>query len=295
LAAQGREMGFRRCQPDPEVKASLLSSGECYCLPIKNDRDLLALIRFELQPGKRLSQEQKTVFESINDEMALAIKGSQDRKVLSDLRIVEASLQERRNVSHYLHDSLGQNLAFMRLKLSQLLAEKKSISTATVQNDLVHMLDVAEDSYEIVRGTLETMVPQTTPSLTNLLHEYARKVARHAHFHLSFDVDGEPCETLTNIQREVFYVFREVFNNIERHSKATQVGVCLSWSHCELQIDIQDNGIGFDTQAIDPSKHFGYRIIQERITGVMGRVSIETALQSGTRVTINVPLSVKVN
>ena len=280
-------LNFRSCQMDGDS----LSQNVCYCLPIRNEGNLMALMRFSLLPGNKLNREQTRIFENIGDDMALALRTGLDRKSLSELRISEASLRERKKVTHFLHDSLGQNLAFLRLKIGQVLAEGK-LPQETFHNDLIHMLDVAEDSYEIVRGTLETMVPQTTPSITNLLQEYAGKIARESHFDLAFEVKGKPCEITTPLQQEVFYVFREIFTNIERHSKATRVSVILMWGKCDLKITIQDNGIGFSTREIDANRHFGYRIMQERMDGLKGSISLETSSKNGTSVTINVPIAV---
>lgn len=86
-----------------------------------------------------------------------------------------------------------------------------------------------------------------------------------------------------------FFVFREVINNIEKHARATRVNVTLVWGQCELRIIIQDNGVGFVSRVIDSSHHFGFNIIRERLAGLNGSVALDSARNSGTRVTILIP------
>jgi signal transduction histidine kinase len=286
-----QELIFRLCQSKPVGSEQGPDQNESYCLPIKNNDDLLALIWFMLKPGKKLTSEQKTIFMSIGDDLALALKAGQDRKALSELRFTEASLHERRKVTHFLHDDLGQNIAFLRFKLAQVLEEKDGIGSEKLQNDLMHMLDVANDSFGIVRGALETMVPQASPHLANILQEYARKVCEQAHFNLSFKAIGKPLEMSPDTQREVFYIFREVLTNIEKYSKASRVEIVINWRKVDLEIAIQDDGIGFDSQSIDSAKHFGYHIVQDRISGLNGSFCLDSAENSGTRVEFSVPLA----
>lgn len=196
--------GLHLCQSELPDQAAGAPSCECYCLPIRGEQDLIGLIRLRLKPGKHLNTEQKEVFDAIKDDMALALQATAGRQALAELRMTEASLTERRKFTHYLHDSLGQNLAFLRLKLGQMVGNDGQVLIDSQKKDLVRMLDVADDSYEIVRGTLEIVVPQSTPNLTNLLKQFAQKAADRSHFSLSFLEKGKECATSEAARKEIF-------------------------------------------------------------------------------------------
>ncbi len=164
-----------------------------YALPIKDRVRLVGVLLFTLEPGKDLADEQADIFRNIGVDMAVAIKAGQDRKVLADLRNTETALAERRSVSHYLHDHLGQSLGFLHLKMDQLLTQKEELSLEKVLDDLELMREATYESYEIVRGILETIHPETTHTLTNLLMEHARKVSQRAGFQIDFKVQGKTC------------------------------------------------------------------------------------------------------
>ena len=247
-------------------------------------------MRFRLPPDRELSLEEENVFKSLGDEMALALTVGQARKTFYEMRTSQTALAERRTVSHYLHDNLGQNLGYLRLKLDQLLSEKDQLSIEQIQADLERMRDAASESYEIVRGTLETIHPKTLPHLMNLLQEHARKVAERASFVVKFEVKGRPLPLKEDVQSAIFYVCHEVLNNVEKHSRADCVDIFADWGEDNFEISISDNGIGFNPLSVNPNQHFGLEIVHERINNIHGHITLNTSENSGTVVTITVPL-----
>ncbi|MBI5295234.1 MAG: hypothetical protein HY869_07140 [Chloroflexi bacterium] len=260
-----------------------------HCLPIQYGKTLLAILIFRLEVGKTLSAEQIETFENISDEMAVAIKIGQEHKVLGEMFSAKAALDERRTVSHYLHDHLAQNLGYVHFKLGQLISEKEQLSLEKISTELERMRVASKESYEIMRGTLETLNQQTTPLLTNLLIESARKVAQRANFEITFKTHGRPMPLEPNVQRAVFYVFQESLSNVERHACATRVDVQAEWADGHFELSIQDNGIGFNPQEVNKDHHFGLEIMRERLAKVNGRVKLTVAKDSGTLIKVWVP------
>jgi signal transduction histidine kinase len=276
---------------DPEsISSGLVSQDQKYCLAIKDDVRLLGILQFTLEPGATLTYAQDDIFKNISDDLAVALKAGQDREVLQEMLNSETALAERRSVSHYLHDHLGQSLGFLHIKMDQLLTGKESLSLEKVLVDLELMRDAADESFEIVRGVLETMRPETTRTLTNLLLEYARKLSQRANFQLDFKTKGKPVLLPEEAQNAVFYAFEELLSNIEKHARATKVIIKAEWSPADLNLTISDNGVGFDPQLVNPNEHFGLDILNERMANVMGRVSLLSSERSGTVVKILVPV-----
>ncbi len=260
-------------------------------LAIKDEERLLAVLQFVLEPGQSLTEEQVDVFRNISDDMAFALKAGQDRQVLQEMLTSETALAERRSVSHYLHDHLGQSLGYLHLKMDQLLTNKGELSLDTVLDDLELMRNAADESYGIVRGVLETMRPETTQTLTNLLLEYARKLSQRANFKLDFKTSGKPIPLPEPAQSAAFYAFEELLSNVEKHARATRVTIRADWSPSELSLSISDNGVGFDPQGVNSDQHFGLEILNERMAIVNGHISFITSEKSGTVANILVPVS----
>jgi signal transduction histidine kinase len=152
------------------------------------------------------------------------------------------------------------------------------------------MRNMATDSFNIVRGILETNHIETTPFITSTLREHASKVAQRANLEISFNTTGIAVKISIETQRAVFYAFQEILSNIEKHAQANQVNICAKWDEDFLTITVSDNGVGFNPDAIDQQKHFGLGILYERISQVNGTIELKSAENSGTVVTLSVPI-----
>jgi signal transduction histidine kinase len=64
----------------------------------------------------------------------------------------------------------------------------------------------------------------------------------------------------------------------------------MHWKEECLNMSIADDGIGFDPQNLDGSKHFGLDIMQERVYKVGGQIDVQSATGSGTEINISVPV-----
>ena len=288
--AASTDLLFSPC-PTKATGMDLSSPVVEYCLPIIYANSLLALIQFRLKPGENLSDGQMEIFENIRPEIALALKAGQEQKRLAEMHLTQTALAERRSLSSYLHDHLSQNLAYLCLKLDQFMARDEPFSAAEGRTEMQRMKDAANQSYDIVRGMIETIQPATTPHMYNLFGEHAKKISARSHIEISIEKKGEGAPLSSDIQRTVFYVFQEALNNIEKHAKADSVKVLVDRSENNLTVKISDNGTGFDSQNIDSSGHYGLGIMQERINKINGRIDIRSSPGLGTEVTIFVPIA----
>lgn len=261
-----------------------------YCLPVIYINTLFALIKFKLKPGENLSDEQIEIFESIRPEIALALKVAWEQRRLSEMKLAETALAERHSVSTYLHDNLSQNLAYLCLKLEQLALEDEQVGLHPARSYLQSMQDAAQTSYEIVRDMLENTHAKTTPNLINLIRANAKKVSERAHFKISIKEVGKEVPILPELQQTAFYVFQEALNNVEKHARAKKVNVLVNWSEDKLNLTVSDDGLGFNPQGLNGSNHFGFDIMRERVDKVNGRVDIQSSVNSGTKVTIVIPI-----
>jgi signal transduction histidine kinase len=249
----------------------------------------LGIMQFKLKAGEVLTSDQEYLFKNIGDEFAFGLKAGQERKKYYEMTTSETALAERRRVSRYLHDHLGHNLGYLHFKLDQLVSMKHEITLETIVGDLEHMRKAAQESFEIVRGTLETIRPETAPLLTNLLLEHARKISRRANFEVDFKTIGKPAPLPTDVNQAIFYVFEEALCNTEKYAQASKVEVLAEWHEDNFSLTITDNGIGFNPKNINADQHFGLEILHERMDKVSGQVSLSSSEDSGTTVFVCVP------
>lgn len=261
-----------------------------YSLVLRSHTFPITVLKFRLKQGIKLLQDEEQVFNGIGDEIVAVLQTSQDRKRLSEMQSAQVAMAERRIVSIFVHDQLGQNLGYMHLKLDQLSISDEIRKVPGVRTELEKLREVANESYEIVRDILKKMQPETIPHLSNLLQEHAKMVSRRAGFELVFKSLGKPAHLPVNTQQLVFFMFREVLNNVEKHANAKKVDVLVTWNERFLDISVADNGLGFEPGAIDTDEHFGLEIMKERMASVKGQLSISSSAGAGTVVSISVPL-----
>lgn len=261
-----------------------------FCLPINYGNSLFAIIQFKLKDGGQLAQDQIDVFENIGPEISLALKASQERKYVADMRNAQTALAERHSVSTYLHDHLSQNLAYICLKLDQLSQKDEYLPKEYKQSDLRHMIEAANQSYEILRDMIETVHPETTPRLINLIKEHAKKVSDRSHIEISIETSGQELSITPDVQKAVFFVFREALSNIEKHADAKRARVFFHWDKEGLNATMVDDGNGFDLQNLGSGKHFGLEIMQERVDQISGQIDICSSPGSGTEIKLFIPI-----
>lgn len=249
-----------------------------------------AVLKFRTRPEAKLSEEEMKIFSSIRDEIVAAIQAGQDRRRLSEMQSAEIAMAERRTVSTFVHDQLGQNLGYIHMKLDQLGTTENPPRGQALRTEFKRLREVANESYEIVRDILKKMQPETVPHLTNLLREHAHTVSRRGKFAINFKAAGQPLRLAPTIQQLIFFTFREILSNVEKHADADKVDVQVTWNDTSLEISVADNGKGFDTAAVNPDEHFGLDIMQERMSSIKGKVEIKSSVAGGTYVLLFVPL-----
>jgi signal transduction histidine kinase len=261
-----------------------------FCLPVASGSDLIAVMQFQIGQGITLTSQQKLLFESIGDEIAVALKAGQVRQVMREISDAEISLNERRKVSYFLHDNLAQNIGFLRLKLDQILREKDSLSQDQFRDDLVSMQDVTNDSYDTVRGILESLTPSAMPGFGSTISELARKLGKRAHLEVSFNTTGVALDLPVEVSRAMLYASQEILSNIEKHARATKLDIQIVWKEQEFSIHFSDNGVGFNPERVDTSKHFGLGILYDRLAAVNGRIGVSSTEMLGTTVVLSAPV-----
>ena len=264
---------------------------KAYSLPLTYRGAPITVIKFRLPLRASLTLDDMELFNNIGDEIVTALQASQDRKNLIEMQAVEAAMAERRIVSAFVHDQLGQNLGYLHLKLDQLGSDAENDDPNKFHSSILHLRDVANDSYEIVRNILKKIQPETVPHLTNLLLEQSRSVSLRAKFKLDFKTTGKPIPVLPNVQQPIFFTFCEVLNNIEKHANADKVEVLVMWSPDMLDISIADDGVGFDLKSAQRDGHFGLEIMQERIEKLNGQILIDSREGKGTMISMSIPVA----
>ncbi len=210
----------------------------------------------------------------------------------SQLTIAEET--ERTRIATGLHDHVGQILAFSRIQLNR--AKKLAHG-----DDMVKILEEISDSLiEVITDTKELIFDLSSPLLHEIGLEAAiaswldnLKVQSHG-IDFIYEQNLGNCG-LDHIERTIlFRNFKELVTNAIKHAQATQIRVSLSRDGMWLNLEVTDNGIGFDPQYIGAAAThtdgFGLFSIQERMEDIGGICTIDTQLEKGSRLCLTLPM-----
>jgi PAS domain S-box-containing protein len=191
------------------------------------------------------------------------------------------------DIARDLHDTLGQNISYLRLKLDH-LSESNQPPT-DLQMELKNMSKAANESYDLIRGTLAVLQLENPNNLLHLFTQYADQIEERSNIIVVFITRGEPKLLSANQIRQLFYVFREALSNIEKYAHASQVTISMLWDDSVLLLGIIDNGRGVDLTGAQENGHYGIKFMQDRIALLNGSFSIDSAIDGGTKITVKVP------
>jgi signal transduction histidine kinase len=107
---------------------------------------------------------------------------------------------------------------------------------------------------------------------------------------VDFSVEGERRRISSGLGEHLLRIGKEAMANAARHSRAEQIRVRLSYGADSIDLEISDNGNGFNPeQASSASGHFGLRIMRERAQQIRASIAIVSNLTRGTCVQVTVP------
>jgi two-component system nitrate/nitrite sensor histidine kinase NarX len=260
-----------------------------FCLPHPYEKDQVGLLCLFFPPDASFSASQITLLNEIALETDLAIERAQMKRRLSSQDAVKKFEHDR--IARYLHDTLGHNLAFLRLKLDQLSGDEALLDIVAIQQEIERMRDIADLAYEQMRNSLSDLRGEPVPEFVAAVRECAAAAGERAGFEVRLQADGQSRALPAELQRQILYILREALRNIEKHARASKVWIRIVWGIGNLMLFIRDDGRGFnvDAAAMQPG-HFGLKIIRECTEELNGSFLITSKVNSGTVIDLCFPL-----
>ncbi len=219
------------------------------------------------------------------------------RKLLVE-RVVNVQEEERRRLSRELHDQAGQLLAGGMLRLRSLQdafpEDARLRGTIAPVQDLLQELgrELHHLAVELRPTSLDDLGLAT--ALRNYVEQWSERSGIPVDFHSS-NGDGADAERIpTPVETALYRIAQEALTNIVKHAQAATVSVVLERRAGQVQLIVEDDGVGFDRATVDVSdgqkRHLGVVGMRERSQMVGGTVLIESSPGSGTSVFVRVPL-----
>jgi two-component system sensor histidine kinase UhpB len=240
------------------------------------------------------ARELATIADHFN-ALALALETVRAENLRLNRRLITAQDDERRRTALDLHDEVGPCLFGLKANASSIASAAGDLpdkARLSVSERLGDMLTIIEHLQTINRSMLERLRPMALGHvpLRELLDQLVRDRARqHPQMSFTFTAGNLRSSYGDSIDLTVYRCIQESLTNAIRHAQAKNVTVELSHAESEAQLElmVRDDGRG-----MSPGGPFGFGIrgMQERVEGLGGRFTTQSASGGGTCVRIAVPL-----
>ncbi|WP_179352668.1 tetratricopeptide repeat-containing sensor histidine kinase [Winogradskyella vidalii] len=218
-------------------------------------------------------------------------------KILNDLEfsivdaMIEGQEKERQRIAADLHDSVGATLAAAKLQFDYLVKRQDSSEPSDVLIQKTRVL--LDDAYNEIRSMAH--LKNAGVMAKNGLLPAVEKIVENASGidGLLFEVQSFGLEQrLDNtLEISIFRIIQELVTNVIKHAKATHAIIHLTNYDNNLNIMVEDNGIGFDPkQQPRTTKGMGINSIDKRVEHLEGQFTIESEIGKGTTIIIDMPL-----
>lgn len=239
---------------------------------------LLYVYYQKLQTQSKLNQQQ----EELNAQKITGLLNEQELKIARTS--LEAQQEERSRIAQQLHDSIGGNLAGIKLQMAN-VKDKNELQKG--------IMDQINETYELVREISHDLTPRkfNESAFTLLIGEYVAKLKNSSHMEITFQ--AHPKERINNLgdplKVALYQIVQELFTNTIKHAKAKQVELHLTLHKNVFQLLFEDDGSGFNVN--ETKNGIGLYNIKNRIVQWNGSLHLDSAIGRGTVVTIEIPIN----
>lgn len=196
--------------------------------------------------------------------------------------------QQRLDISRDLHDNIGAQLTFIISSIDT-IKYAFEITNEKLDHKLSNISSFTKSTIVELRDTIWAMNNSeiTFEDLNIRIHNFIDK-AKEAkeQINFSFHISDEVMQVkLSSVEgMNLYRIIQEAVNNSIKYSNATTISIDVTTIENQIQISIQDNGLGFDSENIERGN--GLQNMQERIENMGGKFKLKSELGKGTQISL---------
>lgn len=230
----------------------------------------------------------------ISDLQAQQLREAQRREALRGelyRRVVGAQEAERQRIARELHDETGQSLTAIGMGMRSVQTSLESDRPKALRR-LRELEGLVDRSLNELRRLIADLRPSHLDDLglPAALRWYAGEVQSRTDLSITVEVFGEPRSLSEAVNTALFRIVQEALSNVVRHSHATSARVVLRFGESGIDLQVSDNGSGFDPRPIGRDRPaWGLLGMEERATLFGGRLQVRSRQGEGTQVSVSLP------
>ena len=260
----------------PDTRAELV-------VPLRVGEEVVGTLDVQSREVDAFTPEDVLVIQSLGDQLAIAIENARLYRQARQVAVME----ERQRLARDLHDSVTQALYSMTLLTE---GGRRLAHAGVLENAEAFFADLWEISRQSLKE-MRLMVHELRPpaleqeGLVGAVQARLDAVEGRAGVETRLLVDGE-CELPPQMEEALYRIALEALNNALKHAAATAITVRIDTGSDRVQLEVTDNGRGFDPHQAAGKGGIGLATMRERAEQLGGRLEIETAPGAGTRIRV---------
>jgi len=197
--------------------------------------------------------------------------------------------KERQLIASDLHDDLGALMATLQFNFENLQKHKNSADSETLFTQTKLLIKEAYQKIRRIANVKDSGVFAKQGLLKAIINN-ANKISKLNKINIEVRSHGLKNRLENSLELTIFRIVQELITNVIKHAKATEVIIHFTNHKDSLNIMVEDNGKGFDINNISKSDGMGIQSIEKRIESIEGTIVIESFINKGTTIIIDIPL-----
>lgn len=210
---------------------------------------------------------------------------SHEQKFRQDFNLLD---RERERIAYDLHDDLGASLSVIKLRL-QMLQNLNAANVLAVESLELLIDEVMEKLKRISRNMMPRILQRL--GLDEALKELTGVTADSTGITVNYGYSVDFCDP--EMEVHIYRIAQETLNNIVKHSKATSISFTIVEVKNQIELNIKDNGIGFNKSAVMEKPGLGLHNIAARAEILKAKMYLTTAPGKGVDYFIEIPAYAK--
>jgi len=210
-------------------------------------------------------------------------------------QVTRAQEDERKRISHELHDETIQALVVLSRRLDTLASSDKELP----EDSRLHLEELRQQTNNIiqeVRRLSQGLRPAALDRLGLLatLQWLAADLADYSGIATKVNVVGDERRLPEEVELVLFRITQEAMRNVWRHSQATRAEIMVEFNETKIRVSVSDNGKGFSLPKtisdLARDGKLGLAGMQERAQLLGGTVTVKSEPDKGSSISVELPI-----
>lgn len=231
-----------------------------------------------------------------NEKSSIKKESLREKSEIAQQKILEIQEMERQRIAKNMHDLAIQNLTNMIHKI-EICIKLMDVDPVRCRLELHAASKKIRDIIQDMRDIIYDLCPVSLEeiSLNSMIEKEVLKLRKSEILNVSYETLGESINIPSIVSLHILRIVQEACNNILEHANAKHVYVQVKYVEKNVEIRIEDDGVGFTINDIQNLKRkdgseFGIFMMRERVCLFSGRLDINSEPGKGTRIDVRIPI-----